>query len=50
MGNNKLDYGSVCTAILEYGTAVEIFDRKYQSRLRFSMYSNIRLGDSGRDT
>ena len=25
MENNKLDCGSVCTAILGYGTAVEIF-------------------------
>ena len=50
MGNKKPDCSSVCTAILEYGTAVEIFDRKYQSGLRFSMYSNIRLGDCGRNT
>ena len=50
MENNKLDCSSVCTAILGYGRAVEIFDRKYQSRLRFSIYSNIRLGDCGRDT
>ena len=50
MGNNKPDCGSVCTAILGYGTAVEIFDRKYQSGLRFSMYSNIRLRVCGRDT
>ena len=50
MGNNKLDCGSVCTAILGYGTAVEIYDRKYQSGLWFSMYSNIMLWDCGRDT
>ena len=50
MENNKLDCSSVCTAILGYGTAVEIFNGKYQSGLWFSMYSNIRLGDCGRDT
>ena len=38
MGNKKPDCSSVCTAILEYGTAVEIFDRKYQSGLRFSNF------------
>ena len=50
MENNKLYCSSVCTAILGYGTAVEIFDGKYQSGLWFSMYSNVRLGDCGRDT
>ena len=50
MENNKLDCGLVCTAILGYGTAVEIFHGKYQSRLVFSMYSNIMLWDCGRDT
>ena len=46
MENNKLNCGSVCTATLGYGTAVESFDGKYQ----FSMYSNIKLWDYGRDT
>ena len=50
MENNKLYCSSVCTAILGYGTVVEILDGKYQSGLRFSMYSNIRLWDCGRDT
>ena len=50
MGNNKPDCDSVHTAILGYQTAVEILDGKYQSGLRFSMYSNIRLWDFGRDT
>ena len=50
MENNKPDCGSVCTAILGYQTVVEILDGKYQSSLRFSMYSNIRLWDCGRDT
>ena len=50
MGNNKLDCGSVCTAILGYETAVEILHGKYQSGLRFSMYTNIRISDWGKNT
>ena len=50
MGNNKPDCGSICTAILVYGTAVEILDVKYQSGLRFSMHTNIRISDWGRKT
>ena len=50
MGNDKQDCGSICTAILVYGTAVEILDVKYQSGLWFSMYTNIRILDGGRNT
>ena len=48
MGNNKPDCVSVCTAILGYGTAVEILDK--QTGLWFSMYSNIRIWDCGRNS
>ena len=54
MENIKADCGSVCTPILGYQTRVKILDEKYQSRLRFTVYSNISVedwyyGDSGRD-
>ena len=50
MENIKADSGLVCTAILGYGTVVEIHDGKSQTGLRFSMYSNIRISDCGRNT
>ena len=50
MENNKADCGLVCTSILGYVTLVEIHDGKEQTGLRFSMYSNIRISDCGKNT